>query len=820
MRHAPEDAVARLPVADVLPELLSAMERRHAVLVAEPGAGKTTLVPPALLDAPWLGGRIVLLEPRRVVARAAADRIAAMLGGKVGGIVGTRMRMDVRVSDATRIEVVTEGVFARTAVDDPELHGIGTVVFDEFHERSLDADFGLALALDIARSLRPDLRLLVMSATIEAERVAALMDGAAIVRSKGRAHPVTIRYRPVGPRDPVERVVAAAAVEGDGSTLAFVPGRAEVERVVAAIGDRLGTTVLPLHGGLDAAAQDRAVRPLADGGRKIVVATPIAESSLTIDGIERVVDSGLVREPVHDVATGITRLETRRASLASVEQRAGRAGRTAPGEAIRLWSEGATRALPAHAPPEIVRADLTQLLLDCLDWGIEPRALSWLDPPPTPALAAAGDLLVLLGAAKHGADGTLRITGLGRSLRTLPLPPRDALAVSLAAPGTERVRTARLAMLASERGLGGDAIDLLARERRWRSERTVRAKSASALASRWAGAARAAGEGMDAETAFARAYADRIARARGPARPDGRRPYLLASGRGAFVPADDPLAKQEWLVALDLTGRAREQRIVSALALTRDMALEGGAALVAERGGAALAGERIEAHRTHHLGAIVIERTRVPVQALDPAVLSGALVDAIASRGVPSLAWDGEARRLRSRLLWLAARRPGEWPDVTADALETTLGDWLLPHVPGATGLDAITPSVLRDAILALVPWDRRAELDRLAPERFVAPTGTRVAIDYPDDGGSPRIAVRVQELFGLDAHPTAAGEALLLDLLSPARRPIQTTGDLPGFWRGSWADVRRDMRARYPRHPWPERPWEAEPTVRAKPRG
>ena len=807
---------SNLPVADVLGELTEAMTERHAVLVAEPGAGKTTLVPGALLSAPWLTGRIILLEPRRVVARAAAARIASLFGEAPGDTVGTRMRMDVRVSGATRIEVVTEGVFARMALDDPELSGIGAVVFDEYHERSLDADFGLALALDVARSLRPDLRLLAMSATIDADAVASLMDGAAIIRSRGRTHPVALRYRSVPPRMPIERAVANTIRDGEGHTLAFLPGRAEVDRTVAALGDLPNAAVYPLHGGLDAEAQDRAVRPPDDQRRKVVVATPIAESSLTIEGIERVVDSGLVREPVFDVAAGITRLETRRASLASVEQRAGRAGRTGPGEAIRLWAEAATKSLPKHAPPEIVRSDLTQLLLDCLDWGTQPDALSWLDPPPAPALSAAHDTLASLDAITAAAT----ITPFGRAIVRLPLSPRWAAAVLLTSEGGERERTARCAMLASERGLGGDAIDIAVRDRRWRSENGRRAKAARAMSVRWAHGASAEWGKLSCEGAIARSHRDRIARARGPARPDGRRAYLLASGRGAFLDADDPLAKEEWLVALDLTGQAREQRIVSAIAVTNAVLEEALADDVQEHETVSLRDGRIEAAREKRLGAIVLQRRKVPASAASSERVATAFAEAVRERGIERLPWDTAASALRGRLAWLRTRFGAAWPDTSDEALEQSFDEWLLPQLSGATQLDAITPPVLHDGLSTLVPWDRQKELERLAPARFVAPTGTRAVLDYPADGSAPRMSIRVQELFGLDRHPTVADEPLLLDLLSPARRQIQTTTDLPGFWRGSWADVRKDMRARYPRHPWPERPWEAEATTRAKRRG
>ena len=943
------------------------MATRHGVLVAEPGAGKTTLVPPALLGAPWLTGRVIVLEPRRVVARAAARRLAAGFGEAVGGTVGTRMRSDTQVSARTRIEVVTEGILTRLAQDDPELTGIGALVFDEFHERSLDADLGLALGLDIARSLRPDLRILAMSATIDAGPLAAMMDGAAVLRSAGRLHPVTLRHRPIPPRARIEEEVAhavravlrgqgtaeeadcdkgagdrggrggsAGEAGGGGSVLAFLPGRAEVARTVRLLRAEPNETidVLPLHGGLDAREQDRAVAPSRPGTRKVVVATPIAESSLTIEGVDTVIDAGLVREPVHDHAVGITRLETRRASRASVDQRAGRAGRTGPGTAWRLWPEAATKGLPPVSPPEIARTDLSGLILDVLDWGVPPAALgtglSWLDPPARPALLAGIAALKELGAvtvdrperddaeredAGRAVPG-VSITAFGRALRALPLGPREAAALLFATPEA-RMRVARWVALLSEPGLGGDAVDLAARERAHERDRSDRAREVSALAARWAKAvARPALEAegtpptLAAAAALARAWPGRVARARGPSRPDGRRAYLMASGRGAWLAADDTLASSEWIVALGLTGRAREQRVTAAIGLSRAEFEEALGERVEERVEARLdeASGRLEAFHRRMAGAIILDERRTAAHEIDPEARALALAEALRARGIDRLPWGDRSGPLRARLAWLRVRsaRPpardarsgngdgaadedgardgdgggarggdeddakvgdgggtrGEggsggassraggvplWPDVSDPALAATLGDWLLPFLPGAAGLDAIDDALLADALTALAqraeaaqraqmagnarmaanaPMEGHApaggharDMDRLAPSRFLAPTGTRAPIDYPPDGSAPRLAIRVQELFGLDRHPHVAGEALVLDLLSPARRPIQTTRDLPGFWRGSWAEVRRDMRARYPRHSWPEDPANAEPTTRARPR-
>ena len=828
-------ASSDLPVAAVLPELLEAMASRHAVLVAEPGAGKTTLVPPALLSAPWLRGRVVMLEPRRVVARAAARRLAEGFSEKVGETVGIRTRSETRVGSRTRIEIVTEGVFARQARADPELSDIGCVVFDEYHERSLDADWGLALALDIARSLRPDLRLLAMSATIDPAPLASLMDGAAVLRSEGRVYPVALRHRPVSPRERIETAVAEtvrlALDDGEGSVLAFLPGRAEVERTVRALAPRVPSDVdvLPLHGGLNAKAQDRAVTLPAPGRRHVVVATPIAESSLTIAGVRTVVDSGLVREPVHDLGVGITRLETRRASRASVDQRAGRAGRTAPGTAWRLWTEAATSGLAPAAPPAILRSDLSSLVLDALDWGVGPdglRDMSWLEPPPGPALDRAAGLLRDLGLVE-GDDGAIALTALGRIASLVPLGPREARAL-LAARTEGTARVATLLALLSERGLGGDAVDLDTRLRQFERDRSPRTVEAHRLSERWTRMATKAKEEHaiagthDAGGAIALGWPDRVARARGPARPDGRRAYLMASGRGAWVEGTDPLAASEWIVALDLTGTAREQRITAGLATSRAEIEDVLGHRIAERVEVALDPRtgRVDPLHRRMLGAITLDERPARADEVPSDAVSRALGDAIRRAGLDALSWDQRSRRLRARLAWLHARDPEQWPDMSEDVLLGELDTWLLPFAPGAVQLDHFDDTILANALLNLVAWDEREAFDRSAPSAFAAPTGTRVAIDYPSDGSAPRVAVRVQELFGLREHPRVNGEALVLDLLSPARRPIQTTSDLPGFWRGSWTEVRRDMRARYPRHPWPDDPANAEATTRAKSRG
>lgn len=806
-----------LPVTAVLPELGAALQAAgRAVLVAPPGAGKTTLVPLFLLAQPWLGERrILLLEPRRVAARAAARRMASLLGEEVGATVGYAMRLDSRMSVRTRIVVVTEGVLSRMILDDPELSGIGAVIFDEFHERSLDADFGLALALD-ASALRPDLRLLVMSATLDGARVARLLDAAPVIASEGRSFPVEIAYRerPAGERieDAVVAALRAVLAERTGSVLAFLPGQREIEAVAERLGPRLpaDTDLRLLYGAMEAGAQDEAIRPAPSGRRKVVLATSIAETSITIDGVTTVVDSGLSRLPRFDPATGLTRLETVRVSRASADQRAGRAGRTAPGMAIRLWRAEQTAALPAFTPPEILEADLTGLMLDCAAFGVcDPTTLRFLDSPPAPALTEARKLLRELGAL----DAEGRLTPDGRAMRRLALPARLAHMVAAASATDEATAAAQLAVLLTERGLGGDDADLDQRLDRFRADWSPRAKAARQLARRLAGDAPDAAPGTRAGPLLVHAWPDRVARARGA---PGR--FQLANGTGAAIEETHRLSRAQWLVIADLQGRAQQPRIAAA-------------AEISEADILAALGERIEAgtvtefdratgtlraSERRRLGAIVLSERRLPAPSGE--VADRGLIEAIRAHGLAILPWSKDTRALRARLAWLHRGLGHDWPDMSDEALLNGLETWLLPYLPGSASLSSLSPSRLAEALASLLPYALQRELDRLAPLRFTAPTGNAFAIDYERD--MPTVAVRVQELFGLKEHPMAAGVPLTLELLSPAHRPIQTTADLPGFWAGSWAGVRADMRGRYPRHEWPEDPAAAVPTARAKPRG
>lgn len=812
---------ADLPVSDALAALCAALVKApNAVLAAPPGAGKTTLVPLVLIEEPWLKGKIILIEPRRLAARAAARRMADMLGEEVGATVGYRMRLDTRVSGKTRIEVVTEGVFSRMALSSPDLEGIDCVIFDEFHERALEADFGLALALDIQSGLREDLRILVMSATLDTQRVAALLDDCPVIKSLGRSHPVETRYLDRAPGERIE-ISMANAIEtlhrGEaGSILAFLPGQGEIRQVAARLEGRLGplTDIQPLYGGLSSADQDAAIRPAPEGRRKVVLSTAVAESSITIDGVRIVIDSGLVRQPVYEPSTGITRLETIRVSQASADQRAGRAGRTAPGIAVRLWRAEQTKALPAFSTPQILASDLSAMVLDCLAWGVsDPRTLRFIDRPPDLAIEEARSLLAGLGAID--ADGGL--TGRGKRMRALALPPRLASMVVAGQDDGHGFAAAELAVLLTEQGLGGQDADLETRLSRFRSDRGQRAMAARTLAARLAGGEkgdRSAGQVMAAEL-LVHAFPDRIARQRG-----GRGRFVLANGRGATIDETDRLAGAEFLVIADLSGKAQAARILAAAELS-------GPALEQVLDSRTVQSEdyafdpqsgAVRARRISRLGAITLAETPLPKP--DGAAAMAALCAGIRRIGLKALPFSAAGLQLRDRIGFLHASLGAPWPDVSEPALLASLETWFAPYQPGIASLKAIDRDGLNEGLLSLCGAGARSEIGRLAPTHYEAPTGSRLPIRYEAEG--PVVAIRVQELFGETGHPCIAGGRLplTLELLSPAQRPIQTTRDLPGFWRGSWADVRAEMRGRYPRHPWPENPAEADPTRRVKPRG
>ncbi len=823
-------ATLALPIDEAIAPLRAALRTRSAaVLVAPPGAGKTTRVPLALLNERWTGGRkLVLLEPRRLAARAAAERMATTLNERVGETVGLRARFDTAVSAKTRIEVVTEGVFTRMVLDDPSLDGIAAVLFDEFHERSLDADLGLALALDVAGALRPDLCILVMSATLDGARVARLLDGAAMIESQGRAFPVETRYVGRDPAKRVEEAVAEAvlnAVRSElGSILAFLPGQSEILRVASILDARLRpgeAEIEPLFGAMDRAAQDRAIRPAPAGTRKIVLATSIAESSLTIEGVRVVVDSGLARVPRFEPDLGLTRLETVRASRASADQRRGRAGRTGPGVCYRLWEEAATGSLPLFARPEILDADLSGLVLDLALWGTrDPATLRWLDSPPGPAVAEAKKLLEAIGAL----DSEGAITAAGRAVAALAAPPRVArMVIEAARRGASRLG-GEVATLLVERGLGGNGVDLTDKLESWRCDRGPRAEAARRLAMNFAREAcgalgdntRGKGESLGVGQVLALAFPERIGKARGR-----RGEFLLANGRAAALDEAGPLAKAPFLAVGELTGRAASARILLAAPLTfaEVETLAGGAITTREEVSFEEARASLAARRVTRLGAIVLREQ--PLPAPTDGAAAGVLARGIGKLGIDRLPWSKAVAQWCDRVAFLRAAEGETWPDLSDGHLRATIEDWLTPFLVGKASLGEVKPEDLSQALHALLPYELSRKLEAEAPTHWEAPTGSRLPIDYAAEAG-PAIAVRVQELFGLSEHPSIAGGRvpLTLNLLSPGQRPIQITRDLPGFWRGSWAAVKAEMRGRYPRHPWPDNPALASPTTRAKPRG
>ena len=828
-----------LPVTEALPELDKALgSNGKAVLVAPPGAGKTTLVPLHLLKQDWCKNKkIILLEPRRLAARAAARQMASRLGEKVGETVGYLMRFDKKISKNTRIVVVTEGVYSRMVLDDPELSSVAAVLFDEFHERSLDADFGLALTLDIMEGLRPDLKILVMSATLDGARIAKVLQGAPLIESKGRSFPVDIVYQPRKATDSIEEAMAKAIrhwlSSQPESILAFLPGQREIKKTAQLLADKLdkNTIIAPLYGAMDIKEQDIAIKPADEGHRKVVLATSIAETSLTIDGIGVVIDSGLSRVPVFEPSTGVTRLETVRASRASVDQRAGRAGRTARGIAVRLWHEGQTSSLQDFQTPEIFSADLSNLVLDSAAFGITDLSkLVFLDPPPKPQIVEARELLRKLDAI----DETGRITPVGKKMRETALPVRLS-AMLIKTKTIEETRLAsEIAVILTERGLGGNDDDIGRRIEKFRTDQSDRAKKARLLVQRLVNGQFAKGQspesGPASKVGFENsatlsvdqagrlllfAWPDRVAKARGN---KGR--FLLANGRGVAVDEVSHLFKADYLVVADMMGKAEEARVLAAAKIDEETIRN-------------VLADKIERHRDlsfdvqsrsfrareiQKLGAINLSEKPLPLPSGEEA--DHAVIKAIRGYGLDLLPWTKETLALRHRLQWLHRGLGEPWPDMSDEELLKKLDDWLLPFLHGEARIDTISGKVIYNGLISLVPYQLQNEIDKKAPTHFTVPTGSHIPINY--EGEAPLISVRVQELFGLSQHPSIADGhiPLVLELLSPSHRPIQITRDLPGFWRGSWADVRAEMRGRYPKHPWPEDPLSALPTRRAKPRG
>ena len=814
-----------LPIDDALARLTAALVANNAaVLVAPPGAGKSTRVPLVLLDAPWAAGKkILVLEPRRLAARAAAARMASTLGEQVGDTVGLRVRFGSKVSKRTRIEVITEGVFTRLVLDDPSLAGVAAVLFDEFHERSLDADLGLALARDAQQGLREDLKILVMSATLDGARVAALLGNAPVVASEGRAFAVETRYLGRDQRAPIERQVVEAVQRAlraeQGSLLVFLPGAAEIRRAETQLKERVtdaNVDIVALYGALDAREQDRAITPSPAGRRKVVLATSIAETSLTIEGVRVVIDSGLSRVPRYEPDVGLTRLETVRVSRAAADQRRGRAGRTEPGVCYRLWDEPQTGSLEPYTRPEILSADLSSFVLDLAQWGVsDPAKLAFLDPPPPAALSEAKALLAELGAI----DAQGRITEEGKKLRALPLPPRLARMVVDAAEEGAGAQAAAIAALLTERGLGGDDPDLRHRLDQFRRDRSRRAEDARAMVKRWTDAVGGKAHGGDHSpgSLLALAYPDRIAKSRG----GGAGAFLLANGRGGMVDPASALAREPFLVVAELTGAAAASRVILAapVTLAEIEARFAGKIEDCEAVTFDAASASLRAPRSRRLGAVMLaEQIKQVTPDSDTARI---LALGLVGRGLDRLPWSKMALQWRNRVRFLRGTEGEEWPDLSNEGLARSAADWLEPLLLDKTARNDISADQLSNAITALLPWALRKRLDAEAPTHFTAPSGSHVPIDYEAEEG-PKLSIRVQELFGLARHPAIAGGRvpLVIELLSPAHRPVQVTRDLPGFWRGSYKDVKTEMRGRYPKHPWPDDPLSAPATRRAKRRG
>ncbi len=799
-----------LPITSVLPDIRAALAGKGAaVLIAPPGAGKTTAVAPDLLAQPWCSGQVILTSPRRVAARAAAERMAEMLGEAPGETVGYMTRLDSKVSAKTRILVVTEAILVNRLVDDPELPGVSALLFDEAHERALDSDLGLALALETRAVLREDLRVLVMSATIDGARFARLLGAdAAIIESKGRSFPLTIKWLGGDASQAIEDRMAAAVMtawrDEAGDILAFLPGVREIERVRERLEARLPQTPIhALHGQIEPAAQRAAMRRDPDGRRRIVLATAIAETSLTLDGVSVVVDSGLARLAEFDRAAGTTHLVTRRASQASAAQRAGRAARQGSGVAYRLWEEAGHAGRPEFTPAEILQADLAPLLLRLAKWGTaDPAALPWLDPPPEASVAAAKGALGALGAL----DEAGRITPLGEAIANLPMGPDQAAAVLHGAVAGVGEDAARLVMLLQERGLGGRGEDLLARLTRWRGDRSHRAAAAAGIARGWAGqAAKLAGvigssDATDAAEALALARPDFVARRRDPSGEQ----WISAGRRGYSLDPASSLARAEWIVVGDAQGHAKGARITAGAELAPERIPLLFADAMEERVITRWNSDksRVEARRERRLGAIVL--ASIPEPAPDPALCVDILVD----KALEKLGEVLPAGFLaRARFAGVAA--------LSEEALHQRAGDWLAPLLAGRRDFD-LPPQRFAEAALNLLDWNAQQAFARAAPTHFTSPADTRHAIDYAGDD-APSVEVRVQALFGLNSHPMIRAVPLLLKLTSPGGRPVQATRDLPGFWRGSWRDVVKDMKGRYPKHRWPDQPWLEKPSMKTK---
>lgn len=808
--------MSQLPIHAVLPEVLSALrDGPHAVLIAPPGAGKTTALAPALLGEPWCTGTVILLSPRRVAARAAAERMAEELGEKAGETIGYVTRLDVKRSAKTRVLVMTEAIFVATILSDPELSGVSAVLFDEAHERHLDSDLGLALAIESSQILREDLRIVVMSATIDGARFSQLLGGAVpVIESAGKAWPLVLRWLGASPGQRIEDAMTSAVLtawrEQEGDVLAFLPGVREIDRVAERLADKLPSAlVLPLHGQCEPAAQRAAIRRDPQGRRRIVLATAIAETSLTLDGVSVVVDSGVSRRAEFDKAAGVTRLATHRASRASAAQRAGRAARQGPGTAYRLWEEAAHPGRPEFDSPEMLTSDLAPLTLGLAQWGAgDPAAMAWLDPPPKPALDAARRQLQALGAL----DGEGRVTAFGRKVASLPMDPAQAAMILHAAERGAAGVAAKLALLLQERSLGGRSEDLAQRLSRWNADRSPRAEASRKLAAGWARKAgsmvsgKEESEEVPAGVLLALGRPDMVARRRDASGEN----WLSAGGRGYVLDPTSPLATREWLVIGDAQGQAKGARILSGAALETSEVEQGLADRIERRSVMRWneAEGRVESRLERRIGAITLASG--PDPSPDPAAVSAFLLERVREKGLGLVPFGKGSLALLRRARYAGIQALSE------EALLADLDEWLGPLL--GRRLDAIDKGALAEALRNRLTWDDQQSLEKLAPPEFRSPAGSTHAIDYEDEGG-PSVEVRVQALFGLDRHPTFGQPAqpLLLKLTSPAGRPIQTTRDLPRFWRGSWRDVQRDMKGRYPRHRWPDEPWTEDPSLKTR---
>ncbi|MCH8497732.1 MAG: ATP-dependent helicase HrpB [Marinobacter sp.] len=820
-----------LPIDHILPDLLATLQHHNtALLQAPPGAGKTTRVPLALLDVPWLAGkRVLMLEPRRLAARNAARFMAAQLGEPPGRTVGYRTRLDSKVSAATRIEVVTEGILTRMIQEDPELAGYGAILFDEFHERSLQADLGLALAREAQQALREDLRLLIMSATLDAAPLAALLEDAPLLTSEGRAWPVAVHYRPQ-PRErklpeQVVSVVLEALADHPGSLLVFLPGAGEIRKVASLLSSRVpaDTLIAPLYGNLDTAAQDQAIKPAPPGQRKIVLATAIAETSLTIDGVRVVIDSGLQRRARFDPNSGMTRLVTGRLSRAAAEQRKGRAGRLEPGVCYRLWSESDQFSLAEHTPAEILEADLAPLVLELARWGCrDPVTLTWLDAPPPAHWQQAVSLLQWLELLDQ--DGA--ITAQGQQALALGLHPRLAHMVLRGRALGAGHLAAELAALLEERDLLGPTVGvdlhyrLQALRGEYRSPRLDQARLTllrKMVARLGSSATAAAPASVSPGCLLAFAYPDRIAKRR----PGHAPRYQLSNGRGASLSDEDRLSQSPWLVAAELDGQSREARVFLAAEISEHELRQHLAGHISSTDEASWDDDRgtLVARQVTRLGALVLEEK--PLAQPDPALIQQGLLAAVRKRGLASLPWTEEARQWQARVALLQQKMPEQWPDVSPAALLASLEHWLGPYLPGVRNWAGLQKVNLLQALTSLLDYPRQQQLEQLAPARLAIPTGQTVALDYTAEQG-PVLATKLQTLFGLTETPRIAGGQVpvVIHLLSPAQRPLAVTSDLASFWRNAYSDVRKDMRGRYPKHPWPEDPLTALPKQGTKKSG